>query len=66
MPVASNGRSDRSIATPVGDYTWAEYGARVGYRLVGSLVLDTFIYGTLGGRPINDTIHGGAGLRYAF
>lgn len=55
-----------TIATPIGDYTWAEYGARVGYRLVGSLVLDTFLYGTLGGRPINDTVHGGAGLRYAF
>ncbi|MDP4022101.1 autotransporter-associated beta strand repeat-containing protein [Methylobacterium sp. NEAU 140] len=52
--------------TPVGDTTWAEYGARLSYRVRQDLALDAFILGTLGPRPVGDTIHGGASVRYAF
>ncbi|MCJ2077064.1 autotransporter-associated beta strand repeat-containing protein [Methylobacterium sp. E-016] len=55
-----------AFPTPLGSYTWAEYGARVSYRVKQDLALDAFILGTLGPRPIGDTIHGGASVRYAF
>ncbi|RVU19818.1 beta strand repeat-containing protein [Methylobacterium oryzihabitans] len=54
------------FTTPIKDLTWAEYGARVSYRLQRNLALDAFILGTLGPRPVGDTIHGGASVRYAF
>ena len=55
-----------AVATPVGDYTWAEYGARVGYRLESGWTVDGFVDGTLGPNPIGNTIHGGVGARYSF
>ncbi|MDE2361899.1 MAG: autotransporter-associated beta strand repeat-containing protein [Hyphomicrobiales bacterium] len=46
--------------------TWLEYGLRVGYRVRKNVVIDVFTDGTLGGKPIGNTIHGGAGVRYLF
>jgi fibronectin-binding autotransporter adhesin len=54
------------FSTPIKDLTWAEYGARISYRLQRNLALDAFILGTLGPQPVGDTIHGGASVRYAF
>ena len=53
---------------PVGlsEYIWAEYGARLGYRIQKNFVIDIFADGTLGGRPIGNTVHGGVAARYAF
>lgn len=48
------------------EYTWAEYGARIGYRIEKNFVIDLFADGTLGGRPVGNTIHGGIAARYAF
>jgi fibronectin-binding autotransporter adhesin len=45
--------------------TWFEYGARVGYRLSDSLVVDAFVLGALGGE-VGATAHGGIALRVAF
>jgi hypothetical protein len=54
-------------ATPaVGEYSWAEYGARISYRLQANVVLDTFADGTLGRGPIGNTVHGGLAVRYTF
>jgi fibronectin-binding autotransporter adhesin len=50
----------------VGEFTWAEYGLRVGYRLERNIIIDAFTDGTLGGRPIGNTIHGGLAARYTF
>jgi hypothetical protein len=46
--------------------TWAEFGARLGYRLTEKLVVDAFVLGTAGAEPAGNTIHGGLGLRYSF
>lgn len=48
------------------DTTWAEYGLRLGWRINRSLVADVFADGTLGPRPVGNTLHGGLGLRFAF
>jgi autotransporter-associated beta strand protein len=48
-----------------GEYRWADFGARVGYRIGNGLVADAFVDGTWGAQPIGNTIHGGLGLRYA-
>lgn len=48
------------------DTAWAEYGLRLGWRINKSLVADVFADGTLGPRPVGNTLHGGLGLRYAF
>jgi fibronectin-binding autotransporter adhesin len=45
--------------------TWFEYGARIGYRVSDSLVVDAFLIGTAGG-AIGATAHGGIALRVAF
>jgi fibronectin-binding autotransporter adhesin len=45
--------------------TWAEYGARVGYRFSNRMVIDAFVIGTAGGE-VGTTLHGGIGLRYSF
>ena len=45
---------------------WAEYGARIGYRVQQNFVVDAFADGTLGGRPVGNTVHGGIGARYSF
>jgi hypothetical protein len=56
-----------ATATPaLGEYTWAEYGARVGYRIQPNVIVDAFADGTLGPRPIGATVHGGMAVRYTF
>jgi hypothetical protein len=50
----------------LGEYTWAEYGARVGYRIQPNVILDAFADGTFGRRPIGATVHGGMAVRYTF
>jgi hypothetical protein len=50
----------------LGEYLWAEYGARVGYRIQPNVILDAFADGTLGPRPIGATVHGGVAVRYTF
>ena len=45
--------------------TWFEYGARVGYRLSDSLVVDAFVLGAVGDE-VGSTVHGGMALRVAF
>ncbi|MDI9849557.1 autotransporter-associated beta strand repeat-containing protein [Rhodoblastus sp. 17X3] len=55
-----------NIQTRGNDYTWAEYGLRVGYRVAQGLVADVFADGTLGAEPVGATIHGGVDLRYSF
>ncbi len=45
---------------------WAEYGARIGYRIQQNFVIDVFTDGTLGGRPVGNTVHGGIAARYSF
>jgi hypothetical protein len=45
--------------------TWLEYGARVGYRISDSLVLDASVIGTAGGQ-VGATAHGGIARRVAF
>ena len=55
-----------NIHPQLNTYRWVEYGARVGLRFSENMVVDLYANGTLGGRPVGDTIHGGAGLRWAF
>jgi hypothetical protein len=50
----------------LGEYTWAEYGARIGYRIRPNVILDAFANGTLGPRPVGNTVHGGVAVRYTF
>jgi hypothetical protein len=45
--------------------TWFEYGARIGYRVSDSLVVDAFVLGAAGGE-VRGTVHGGIALRSAF
>jgi fibronectin-binding autotransporter adhesin len=51
--------------TPLPTTTWFEYGARVGYRVSDSLVVDAFVLGAVGGE-VGSTVHGGMALRVAF
>jgi len=55
-----------SVPPSLGEYTWAEYGARVGYRIQPNVIVDAFADGTLGPRPIGATVHGGLAVRYTF
>ena len=45
---------------------WAEFGGRIGWRLRKTLIVDAFVDGTLGPRPVGNTAHGGLGLRLGF
>ncbi len=45
---------------------WAEYGARIGYKISESLTADLFMNGISGDADLGTRIHGGAGLRYKF
>jgi len=49
-----------------GERAWVEYGLRVGYRLSKENVIDVFTDGTLGPKPIGNTLHGGIALRHVF
>ena len=55
-----------SITPGLGEYIWAEYGARIGYRIQPNVIVDAFADGTLGPRPIGNTVHGGVAVRYTF
>jgi hypothetical protein len=52
-----------TVVPTVGNQGFAEYGGRLGFRLSRGWVADLFVNGTLGPRPIGNTIHGGLGLR---
>lgn len=60
--VAGSGTTTASA----GEQQWGEYGARVGYRWTRSLITDVFLNGTIGSKPVGDTVHGGVGVRYTF
>jgi probable HAF family extracellular repeat protein len=45
---------------------WAEYGARLGYKVTELLTVDVFANGVSGGDEIGARLHGGAGLRMKF
>jgi autotransporter-associated beta strand protein len=55
-----------TVNPTMGEYTWVEYGMRVGYRLQKGIVIDAFANGTLAKQPIGNTIHSGVGVRYLF
>ena len=55
-----------SITPSLGEHSWAEYGARIGYRIQPNVILDAFADGTLGPAPIGNTVHGGVAVRYTF
>lgn len=46
--------------------TFLEYGGRIGYRVTQTMIIDSFMIGTLGSQPAGNTIHGGLGVRVAF
>lgn len=48
------------------DSTWAEFDARVGFRVAKGTVIDVFALTTVGPKPVGNSIHGGLGLRYLF
>jgi hypothetical protein len=54
------------MPTDLGTLTWAEYGARIGYKLTDTVTLDGFVNGVAGGAGIDSRIHAGAGLRFHF
>jgi hypothetical protein len=54
------------VTPALGEYTWAEYGLRIGYRIQPNIILDAFADGTLGPAPIGKTVHGGLAVRYTF
>jgi hypothetical protein len=62
-----NGIIAGAAVTPsLGEYTWAEYGLRIGYRIQPNVILDAFADGTLAPAPIGKTVHGGLAVRYTF
>jgi hypothetical protein len=54
---------DGLVVPTIGSQSWFEYGGRLGFRLAKGWVADLFLDGTLGPRPVGNTIHGGVGLR---
>lgn len=46
--------------------TWGELGGRLGFRIAARTVIDIFANGTVGPKPIGDSIHVGGGLRVTF
>jgi fibronectin-binding autotransporter adhesin len=55
-----------AVTPALGEYTWSEYGLRIGYRIQPNIILDVFADGTLGPAPIRNTVHGGLAVRYTF
>lgn len=49
-----------------GAVNFAEYGARVGYKLNDAITIDTFINGVSGSGGIDTRVHGGLGVRTQF
>ena len=54
---------DGTIVPTLGNQTWFEYGARLGFRIAKGWVADVFVNGTAGPQPVGYTAHGGVGLR---
>ena len=52
--------------TQAGDQTWAEYGAKLTYRLKSGAQVGVFIDGASGGASIGTSIHGGIALTARF
>ena len=52
--------------TNAGRPLWAEYGARVGYRLNANALIDVFADGVSGGLGIGTAVHVGADFKYMF
>jgi hypothetical protein len=52
--------------TELDTLTWAEYGARLGYRLTEAVTVDAFANGVSGKEGIDTTVHVGAGVRVQF
>ena len=50
----------------LGTLYWAEFGARIGYRMTESLTLDAFANGVSGGSGIDTRVHVGGALRVSF
>ena len=53
-------------STGFGDLTWAEHGARIGYKLTDTVTFDVFADGVSGDRGIDTRIHAGVALRFKF
>ena len=45
---------------------WAEYGARIGYKLTGNVTVDAFANGISGNQGLGTRLHVGADLRWRF
>jgi hypothetical protein len=56
------------VVTPgnAGRPVWAEYGARIGYKLSPNTVIDVFADGASGGAGIGTAAHVGADFKYVF
>ena len=54
------------VANDLSPLTWAEFGARVGYRLTDAMTFDAFANGVSGKDGIDTRVHAGAGLRVQF
>lgn len=54
--------------TPAGldNISWAEYGARVGYKVSDAVTLDLFMNGVSGEAAVDTRVHAGAGLRFQY
>jgi probable HAF family extracellular repeat protein len=52
--------------TNLGEATWGEYGARIGYKISAALTTDAFIDGVAGNQGIGSDVHVGVDLRYRF
>jgi uncharacterized membrane protein len=50
----------------LGEATWGEIGGRVGFRIGHQSVIDVFANGTVGPKPIGNSVHVGGGLRINF
>ena len=54
------------VPASLDELTWAEYGARVGYKVTDVMTLDLFMTGVSGDSGIGTHVHAGAGLRFQF
>jgi hypothetical protein len=57
---------DGTVVPTIGNQSWFEYGARLGFRITKGWVADLFVNGTAGPQPVGNTIHGGVGLRVSY
>lgn len=54
--------------TPVGlgEINWAEYGARIGYKVTDAMTVDLFANGVSGEGAVDTRVHAGAGIRFNY